>query len=301
MRTAGDDRGDGSRDHAFGTTAKSKPPITRESTDHQRTQRFVRPASPNGGAEANGASGTHDPGDADRTREFSRGAAGGGGEPPAMPPRGVTPSPPSRRRFRKRWLVTLVVLATILAPAGTWGWIWYTARQDERPRSDAIVVLGASQYNGRPSPIFEARLQHAADLYQEGVAPVIVTVGGNQPGDNFTEGGTGHDWLVEVGVPAEQVVGIGEGSDTLRSIEAVAATFRERSWEDAVIVSDPWHSLRSRQIADDFGIEATTSPARSGPAVQERETQLWYISRETASLWYYWIFGDSSNIDVHAA
>ncbi|WP_393916143.1 YdcF family protein [Halostreptopolyspora alba] len=281
------------------------PPITRESADHQRTQRFVRPtADPEGRDATNGTNGTSAFGHPDRTREFShadyRGAIGGGDEPPAPPPRDAPPSLPPRRRFRKRWLVALLALVAILIPAGTWSWVWYTARQDERPRSDAIVVLGASQYNGRPSPIFEARLRHAADLYQEGVAPVIVTVGGNQPGDNFTEGGTGRDWLVEVGVPEEQVVAIGEGSDTLRSIEAVASTFRAREWENAVIVSDPWHSLRSRQIAGDFGIEATTSPARSGPAVQERETQLWYITRETASLWYYWIFGDSSDIDVHA-
>jgi uncharacterized SAM-binding protein YcdF (DUF218 family) len=186
-------------------------------------------------------------------------------------------------------------------PPGTWGWVWYTARQDDRVASDAIVVLGASQYNGVPSPVFEARLRHAQVLYLEGVAPVIVTVGGKQPGDNFTEAAAGKNWLVEVGIPADQIIAVEEGRDTLQSIGAVSLVFEDRAWETAVLVSDPWHSLRSKRMAADFGIEAGTSPSRSGPAVIERRTQLWYITRETASLWYYWIFNDSSDIRVNAA
>ncbi|MFC4560900.1 ElyC/SanA/YdcF family protein [Nocardiopsis mangrovi] len=259
-----------------------------------RTRVFTRPA---GGEPADPYE--DDPG-ADRTRTFTRPETRRAPRGPARPP--LPRSRPGRRRFRWGRLVALVVLVAIALPPGTWAWVWYTARMDDRPTSDAIVVLGASQYNGNPSPIFEARLQHAADLYAEGVAPVIVTVGGNQPGDNFTEAGSGRDWLVAArGVPAAQVVAIGEGSDTLQSIEAVARVFDDRGWGSAVIVSDPWHSLRSKVMADDFGIEAATSPSRSGPAVLERETQLWYITRETASLWYYWIFGDSSDIEVDAA
>ncbi|WP_084723155.1 YdcF family protein [Streptomonospora alba] len=219
-----------------------------------------------------------------------------GGGPGGSPPR-----PPRRRRFRLRWFVALVLLLVLAAPPATWAWVWYTARADERPASDAILVLGASQYNGRPSPIFEARLAHAEELYREGVAPVLVTVGGNQPGDNYTEGGSGRDWLVEQGVPADDVVAVEEGGDTLQSITAVAGVFEERDWSSVVIVSDPWHSLRSRQMAEDHGMEAATSPSRSGPAVIERETQMWYITRETASLWYYWLFGDSTDIEVDAA
>jgi uncharacterized SAM-binding protein YcdF (DUF218 family) len=207
-----------------------------------------------------------------------------------------------RRRFRWGRFVALVVLVAIALPPGTWAWVWYTARLDDRPASDAIVVLGASQYNGVPSPIFEARLQHAADLYAEGVAPMIVTVGGNQPGDAYTEGGSGRDWLAASGgVPADAIVAIEQGSDTLESVEMVSAVFQQRGWSTAVIVTDPWHSLRSRVMAEDFAMEAATSPSRSGPAVLERRTQLWYITRETASLWYYWIFGDSSDIEVDAA
>lgn len=191
-----------------------------------------------------------------------------------------------------------VFLVVILVPLLTWGWVWYTARQDARPVSDAIVVLGASQYNGDPSPVFEARLQHAADLYREGVADTVITVGGNQPGDNYTEGGSGRDWLQERDIPAEDLIGIGEGSNTLRSIDAVSRVFSEQGWTRAVLVTDPWHSLRARTMAQDAGLETAVSPVRSGPAVEKRETQLWYITRETASIWYYWLFGDSSDLDV---
>lgn len=214
--------------------------------------------------------------------------------------RGGGGRPPRRRRPRIRLgrIIALLVVVAIAVPPGTWTWVWWTARQDERAPSDTILVLGASQYNGRPSPIFEARLEHAAHLYQEGVAPTIVTVGGNQPGDNYTEGGSGRDWLVEQGIPAESVVAVEEGSNTLRSMEAVSEVVRANGWTSTVIVTDPWHSLRSRIMAEDQGMEAQTSPVRSGPAVIERRTQLWYITRETGSLWYYWLFGDSADADL---
>ncbi|QOS57534.1 YdcF family protein [Thermobifida fusca] len=268
--------------------------------DHARTFRRI-----SGGAEAAA------PPEPAPTRTFTRDTLSlpGRDGPPDEPDRLEDPQtlrrPARTRRPRSigrivRRTVALLVLTVILLPCATWAWVWYTARQDERPPSDAIVVLGASQYNGRPSPVFEARLRHAAHLYEEGVAPTVVTVGGNQPGDNFTEGGSGARWLVEQGVPADSVIPIGKGSDTLESLELVAQVFEERGWRTAVIVSDPWHSLRSREIAEDFGIEAATSPARSGPAVLERETQLWYITRETASLWHYWIFGESAAVRVDA-
>ncbi|MGW8433818.1 YdcF family protein [Nocardiopsis sp. NPDC055879] len=206
-----------------------------------------------------------------------------------------------RRRFRLGRIITLILLVALAIPPATWGWVWYTARQDDREASDAIIVLGASQYNGVPSPVFEARLRQAQVLYLDGVAPVIVTVGGKQPDDNFTEAAAGRNWLVDVGVPADHVVAVEEGSDTLQSFQAVSEVYEANEWETAILVSDPWHSLRSKVMASDFGIEAGTSPSRSGPAVIERRTQLWYITRETASLWYYWIFNDSSELRVNAA
>lgn len=171
--------------------------------------------------------------------------------------------------------------------------IWWTARHDERPVSDAIVVLGSAQYDGRPSPIFEARLDHALDLYNQGVAPMIITVGGRQEGDRFTEAEAGLLWLVDQGIPEEALRAVPDGVDTLKSMELVAALFAEQGLSTAVLVTDPWHALRATRMAEDAGILASSSPTRQGPAVQTRSTQLRYIARETAAYLFYRLTGSS--------
>ncbi|MBC6461295.1 YdcF family protein [Actinomadura sp. HBU206391] len=198
---------------------------------------------------------------------------------------------PRGRRLRPvawtlRILAVLLAIA-ILTPLAV-GWrVWYQARQDERPKSDAIIVLGAAQYNGRPSPTLEWRLRHALSLYRAGVAPAIVTVGGKREGDRFTEAAAGQAWLTQRGVPASRVVAVPEGSDTLQSMKAVGSAFERRKWDSAVIVTDPWHALRSKRMAEGHGIKAAASPTRSGPSVQTRDTQFHYIVRETGGyLWY---------------
>lgn len=329
MRMIGDDRGDqawdGSTPHSTDDEATrvfsrddlaSSGEATRAFTrgpDAESTQEFGRAEPPSDGAVAE---------EPDKfTRKFVRARPGSRSRSRSREERRPDPLPEpfddepfdedpeprprprrrGRRRFRLGRIITLILLVALALPPATWGWVWYTARQDDREASDAIIVLGASQYNGVPSPVFEARLRQAQALYLDGVAPVIVTVGGKQPDDNFTEAAAGRNWLVNVGVPADHVVAVEEGRDTLQSFEAVAEVYEANEWETAILVSDPWHSLRSKVMASDFGIEAGTSPSRSGPAVIERRTQLWYITRETASLWYYWIFDDSSEIRVNAA
>jgi uncharacterized SAM-binding protein YcdF (DUF218 family) len=189
-----------------------------------------------------------------------------------------------------RRLLAAAVVAVLLVVAGTAVSIWWTARQDDRPRSDAIVVLGASQFDGRPSSVFKARLQHARALWEDGVAPRVVTVGGSRPGDRTTEAEAGAAFLEERGV---DVVAVPEGRNTLESMEAVDALMDERGWSTAVLVTDPWHSLRSRTMARDQGIEAETSPTRAGPSVRTRGTQLRYIARETAAYLFYRVLGSS--------
>lgn len=193
-----------------------------------------------------------------------------------------------------RRVVVLAVVAVVVITLGTAARVWWTARQDDRPRSDAVVVLGASQYDGRPSRIFSARLGHALELYREDVSGHVVTVGGSLPGDRFTEGGAGKRWLVERGVPAGRVHAIGAGSNTLHSLRLVDGLYERQGWKTAVIVTDPWHSLRARTMARDLGMDAETSPSRSGPAVHTRETQVRYIARETLAYLYYKVFGGSS-------
>jgi uncharacterized SAM-binding protein YcdF (DUF218 family) len=198
----------------------------------------------------------------------------------------------------RKWLPRVVVglvLVGLLLVGGTAFRVWYVARADERPRVDAIVVLGAAQYNGRPSEIFQARLDHARQLYEEGVADVIVTTGGMRDGDAYTEAEAGANWLVSQGVPVEATLPVGEGSDTLRSLRAAAVVLRERDWNDVVLVSDPWHSLRAKIMAEDAGLSVWTSPTHSGPIVQTRSTQARYILRETAALLYYRLSKDPAD------
>jgi uncharacterized SAM-binding protein YcdF (DUF218 family) len=154
-------------------------------------------------------------------------------------------------------------------------------------------VLGSAQYNGVPSSIFEARLEHARKLFEEGVAPMIVTVGGKADGDEFTEAEAGRDYLAETGVPAEALLAVPEGADTLESIRAVATAFDDQGWGSAVLVTDPWHAMRAERMAEDAGLDAESSPTRQGPAVQTRATQFRYILRETAAYLLYRATGES--------
>ena len=196
-------------------------------------------------------------------------------------------------RFVKpvRRLIGVLLLAILLVVLGTASRVWWVARADDHPRSDAIVVLGASQFDGRPSAVFRARLDHARTLYDQAVAPRVVVLGGGAPGDRTTEGASGAAYLTARGVSA---VAVGEGRDTLQSMRALERVFRARSWHSAVLVTDPWHSLRSVRMATDLGIKATSSPTRTGPSVRSRATEAHYIARETAAYLYYRLFRRSS-------
>ncbi|HEY9475023.1 MAG TPA: YdcF family protein [Mycobacteriales bacterium] len=196
--------------------------------------------------------------------------------------------------------VGAVALAALLVVGGTATRVWQVARQDHRPQSDAILVLGASQFDGRPSEVLLFRLEHALELWRRGVAPRVVTVGGNRPGDRFTEAGAGARWLAEHGVPQTDLVAVREGNDTLQSVRAAARVFDQHGWHSVVIVTDPWHTLRSQRMARDAGMEATASPARAGPAVRTRGTEVRYVVRETAAYLFYRLFHTSSEAGPNA-
>ncbi|MBO0876878.1 MAG: YdcF family protein [Pseudonocardia sp.] len=193
-------------------------------------------------------------------------------------------------RGRVHWLprvVLGVLLVAGLIVGGTAFRVWQVARVDDGRPVDVVVVLGAAQYDGSPSPIFASRLRHAQWLFERGMAASIVTVGGRRAGDGFTEADAGRRYLVDRGVPGTAVTSVGEGSDTLGSLRAAARVAGSRGWRSALLVSDPWHSLRARTMARDAGLLSWTSPTRSGPVVQTRETQARYIVRETGALLFY--------------
>lgn len=206
---------------------------------------------------------------------------------------------PKGRKRRSRvlsWVgrtLFVVVAIGVLTPLTVGARVWYEARQDDRPKSDAIIVLGAAQYDGRPSPYLEARLLHALALFKQGVAPVIVTVGGKQTGDRVTEAEAGRAYLAKRGVTPDHLVAVEQGRDTLQSMVAVGSVYRKRGWHTGVVVTDPWHSLRSTKMAGDNGIRAVSSPTRSGPSVLTRDTQLHSIVRETGGYLYYVLLGRS--------
>jgi uncharacterized SAM-binding protein YcdF (DUF218 family) len=196
------------------------------------------------------------------------------------------------------WLLAIAILLCVLVPGFISFRVWQVARIDDRTSADAIVVLGAAQYNGVPTPVFQARLEHAADLFDEGVAPQVITVGGNQPGDTYTEAGSGRAYLTELGVPPTAILAVETGSNTVGSLDAVAQTVKDQGGSSVVLVSDPTHSYRSRMMARDVGLEAWTSPTRHGPAVWTRENQITSIIRETgAVLWYQYHRLAGSDVD----
>lgn len=164
---------------------------------------------------------------------------------------------------------------------------------DERSPADAIVVLGAAQYDGEPSPVFQARLDHAAALYREGVAPRIVTIGGGQTGDRTTEGAAGAAYLAGLGIEASALTAIGSGDDTLASLRAADTVLTDNGWTSVVLVTDPWHAARSALMATDLGLAVQVSPVQQGPSLRDDVVPR-YVVREALGVLYYRVTGGSS-------
>jgi uncharacterized SAM-binding protein YcdF (DUF218 family) len=142
--------------------------------------------------------------------------------------------------------------------------LWFGARSSA-PHSDAIVVLGAAQYDGRPSPVLAARLDHALALWQQGVAPIIFVTGGKQPGDRFTEASASADYLIARGVPDARILREVQGRTSWASLAAAARILKQRGLRTVVLVSDPYHALRIAGIAEELVLSAHVSPTRTSP------------------------------------
>ncbi|MGZ8626072.1 MAG: YdcF family protein [Actinomycetota bacterium] len=190
--------------------------------------------------------------------------------------------------------VGIAVLAAVLLLGFTATAVWRAAHTDDASRvdrADAILVLGAAQYDGDPSPVFRGRLRHAALLYREGRSETVVVLGGSAPGDRTSEAEAGREWLIaSEGLPADAVVASPEGGTTLESLRAVAGWMRERGLTSAFLVSDPWHNLRVKRMASDLGIEAYAS-ATWQSAARTEGTRLGGYTRETFAYLAYRFLG----------
>lgn len=162
---------------------------------------------------------------------------------------------------------------------------------DERREADAIVVLGAAQFNGTPGGVFQARLEHAVQLYHDGLAKYLVVTGGKLPADRTTEAGAARAWAIAHGVPAEAILGEDQGRTTLESLEAVGAIFRQHGFTTGIFVSDRTHMLRVIRMASDQGIEAYGSPTTTSPTDSDATRRGKALVHELAGLAAYYVGG----------
>ena len=181
----------------------------------------------------------------------------------------------------------LGLLAIVLG--GTAWAVWSAAHTDDArlvDHADVILVLGAAQYQGEPSPVFEGRLEHARLLFRQGRAELVVVLGAGRPGDTSTEAEAGRDYLLERGLPAEAVVALPIGGTTLESLEAAVDWMHERDLVSAFLVSDPWHNLRVRRMASDLGIRGYLSATWHSAARSEQTRLAGYVREVFAYLYY---------------
>ena len=167
----------------------------------------------------------------------------------------------ARRLVRLGVRVALVAVLLLLAYVMvTFLQVWNASRQSGADVTQAIVVLGAAQYDGRPSPVLAGRLDHAVELYEAGVAPTIVVTGGKREGDRFTEAAASYEYLRRAGVPEEAILREEQGDNTWSQLAATTRFLRERGVTSAVLVSDDYHAYRLDRIAHELGLRAQVSP-----------------------------------------
>ena len=159
------------------------------------------------------------------------------------------------------------------------------------------MVLGAAQYDGRPSPVFEARLEHAVELWHAGLAQAFVVTGGKLDGDRTTEAAVARRYAIEHGVPESAIFGENEAHNTLTSLKAVAGELADREMRSAIFVSDPTHMLRVLKIADDLGIEAYGSPTPSSPVQADPLRRVQATIHELGALAVYFLSGGAPAVE----
>lgn len=157
-------------------------------------------------------------------------------------------------------ILGLPALAVVMLTAITFARIQRQSWRDEVRPADAIVVFGAAEYAGRPSPVWRARLDHAYDLYQRGVAPIVITTGGHGGDPTFTEGGVGLSYLLDRGVPEQQLIAETQSDDTGQAVERVAVIMKANGMKSCVAVSDGYHIFRIKRMLERHGFTVYGAP-----------------------------------------
>lgn len=198
-------------------------------------------------------------------------------------------------------LITFLVVLVLAIPTFALARTWIDANNEKIEVSDAIVVMGAAQLDGTPGEILEARLKETLRIYEEDFADQIFTVGEGAPGDRFTEAGASREWLGRNGAPWRSITAIKIGRDTFTSIEALAKNISTEKYKKIIIVTDPYHCLRSKTIARDFGFSASCSPVRTGVASLDKAGVRYLVREASAYLAYITLGRRGIHISDHIA
>ena len=183
---------------------------------------------------------------------------------------------------RRTLLVGALAAAALLWLAVTCVRIAREASRQEIQPADAIIVFGAAEYSGRPSPVYRARLDHAFDLFQQGVAPVVITTGGAAADPSYSEGGVGHDYLMHRGIPDSSLIAETQGSDTAQSAQRIGVIMRANHMHSCIAVSDAYHVFRIRKLLEHERLQVYVSP-RPDSRPHSRWQRVEAILREAAS------------------
>jgi uncharacterized SAM-binding protein YcdF (DUF218 family) len=198
-----------------------------------------------------------------------------------------------RQRLRRlfRILVLIVVVFLLWIAAICLAVVRESDSHQNQP-ADVIVVFGAAQYDGRPSPVFKARLDHAFELFQKGVAPVVITTGGAADDPRYNEGGVGHDYLMKLGIPDAQLIAETQGSDTAQSAQRVGVIMHANHMQTCIAVSDEYHVFRIRKLLEHQQIRVYVDP-RSGSRPRTAWQRGLAVTREALS-YMAWRFNPST-------
>jgi len=200
----------------------------------------------------------------------------------------ANPSAAARKAIPKPWIISFLVAVIVLAVVFAYlaHAVVHDAREQQLRPADAIVIFGAAEYDGRPSPVFRARLDHGYDLFRKALAPMVITTGGAAADPNYSEGGVGHDYLMRRGIPEMAIIAETQASDTSESAQRVAVIMRANRMNTCIAVSDAYHVFRIRKMLEHEGLQVFVAPrADSKPkSAWQRGTA---ILRESSSylLW----------------